>query len=63
MKDFCVNNIPMESITLDDLRAIFAEMDKRVQQVQSSQEVKDILWEIYYRLRVQVLENYVTKHI
>ena len=63
MKDFCVNNIPMESITLDDLRAIFVEMDKRVQRVQSSEEVKDILWEIYYRLRVQVLENYITKEM
>ena len=63
MKDFCVNNIPMESITLDDLRAIFVEMDKRVQRVQSSEEVKAILLEIYYRLRVQVLEDYITKEM
>lgn len=63
MKDFCVNNIPMESITLDDLRATFAEMDERVQRVQSSEEVKAILGEIYYRLRTWVLEDYITKEM
>lgn len=63
MKDFCVNDIPMESITLDDLRATFAKMDERIQRVQSSEEAKAILGEIHYRLRTRVLEDYITKEM
>ena len=63
MKDFCVNNIPMESITLDGLREIFAVMDERVRRAHSVEEVVPILREIYFHLRVQVLEDYITKEM
>lgn len=63
MKDFCVNNIPMESITLDDLTATFAEMDERVRRAHSVEEVVPILRETYFHLRVQVLEDYITKEM
>lgn len=63
MKDFCVNDIPMESITLDGLREIFAVMDERVRRAHSVEEVVPILREIYFHLRVQVLEDYITKEM
>lgn len=59
----CVNNITMESITLDDLCEAFAEMDERVRRAHSVEEVVPILREIYFHLRVRVLEDYITKEM
>lgn len=59
----CVDDITMESITLDDLGKAFAEMDERVRRAHSVEEVVPILREIYFHLRVQVLEDYITKEM
>lgn len=63
MKNFCVSDIPMESVTLDDMSAMFAEIDERVRRAHSLEEVVPILRESYYRLRTQVLEDYITKEM
>ena len=57
----CVNDITMESITLDDLYEVFAEMDERVRRANSREEVVPILRETYFHLKVRVLEDYITK--
>lgn len=59
----CVDDITMENITLDDLGKVFAEMDERVRRAHSVEEVVPILREIYFHLRVQVLEDYITKEM
>lgn len=59
----CVTDITMESITLDDLGTVFAEMDERVRRAHSVEEVVPILREIYFHLRVRVLEDYITKEM
>ena len=59
----CVDDITMESITLDDLREVFAEMDERVRRAHSVEEVVPILRETYFHLRVQALEDYITKEM
>lgn len=59
----CVNDITMESITLDDLCEVFAEMDERVRRANSREEVVPILRETYFHLRVRVLEDYITKEM
>lgn len=63
MKNFCVSDIPMESVTLDDMSTMFAEIDERVRRAHSSEEVVSILRESYYRLRTRVLEDYITKEM
>lgn len=59
----CVTDITMESITLDDLGTVFAEIDERVRRAHSVEEVVPILREIYFHLRVRVLEDYITKEM
>lgn len=59
----CVDDITMENITLDDLGKAFAEMDERVRRAHSVEEVVPILRETYFHLRVQVLEDYITKEM
>lgn len=59
----CVTDITMENITLDDLGTVFAEMDERVRRAHSVEEVVPILRETYFHLRVQVLEDYITKEM
>ena len=59
----CVTDITMESITLDDLGTVFAEMDERVRRAHSVEEVVPILRETYFHLRVRVLEDYITKEM
>ena len=59
----CVTDITMENITLDDLGTVFAEMDERVRRAHSVEEVVPILREIYFHLRVRVLEDYITKEM
>lgn len=59
----CVDDITMENITLDDLGKVFAEMDERVRRAHSVEEVVPILRETYFHLRVQVLEDYITKEM
>lgn len=59
----CVNDITMESITLDDLCKVFAEKDERVRRANSREEVVLILRETYFHLRVRVLEDYITKEM
>lgn len=59
----CVDDITMENITLDDLGKTFAEVDERVRRVHSVEEVVPILRETYFHLRVQVLEDYITKEM
>lgn len=59
----CVDDITMENITLDDLGKTFAEVDERVRRAHSVEEVVPILREIYFHLRVQVLEDYITKEM
>lgn len=59
----CVDDITMESITLDDLYEVFAEMDERVRRANSREEVVPILRETYFHLRVRVLEDYITKEM
>lgn len=59
----CVNDITMESITLDDLCEVFAEMDERVRRANSREEAVPILRETYFHLRVRVLEDYITKEM
>lgn len=59
----CVTDITMESITLDDLGEVFAEMDERVRRAHSVEEVVPILRETYFHLRVRVLEDYITKEM
>lgn len=63
MKNFCVSDIPMESVTLDDMSTMFAEIDERVRRAHSLEEVVPILRESYYRLRTRVLEDYITKEM
>lgn len=63
MKNFCVSDIPMESVTLDDMSTMFAEIDERVRRAHSSEEVVPILRESYYRLRTRVLEDYIIKEM
>jgi hypothetical protein len=63
MKNFCVSDIPMESVTLDDMSTIFAEIDERVRRAHSLEEVVPILRESYYRLRTRVLEDYIIKEM
>ena len=63
MKNFCVSDIPMESVTLDDMSTMFAEIDERVRQAHSLEEVVPILRESYYRLRTRVLEDYIIKEM
>ena len=63
MKNFCVSDIPMESVTLDDMSMMFAEIDERVRRAHSLEEVVPILRESYYRLRTLVLEDYITKEM
>lgn len=53
----------MESITLDDLGEVFAEMDERVRRAHSVEEVVPILREIYFHLRVRALEDYIIKEM
>lgn len=57
----CVDDITIENITLNDLCKVFAEMDERVRRAHSVEEVVPILREIYFHLRVLVLEDYITK--
>lgn len=59
----CVTDIAMESITLDDLGTVFAEIDERVRRAHSVEEVVPILRETYFHLRVRVLEDYITKEM
>ena len=59
----CVDDITMDSITLDDLGKAFAEVDERVRRAHSVEEVVPILREIYFHLRVQALEDYITKEM
>ena len=59
----CVDDITMENITLDDLYEVFAEMDERVRRAHSVEEVVPILRETYFHLRVQALEDYITKEM
>lgn len=59
----CVTDITMESITLDDLGTVFAEIDERVRRAHSVEEVVPILRETYFHLRVRVLEDYITKEM
>lgn len=59
----CVNDITLADITLNDLCKVFAEMDERVRRAQSVEEVVPILRETYFHLRVQVLEDYITKEM
>lgn len=59
----CVDDITMESITLDDLGKAFAEMDERVRRANSREEVVPILRETYFHLRVQALEDYITNEM
>ena len=59
----CVDDITMESITLDDLCEVFAEMDERVRRANSREEAVPILRETYFHLRVRVLEDYITKEM
>lgn len=59
----CVDDITMENITLNDLGKAFAEMDERVRRAHSVEEVVPILRETYFHLRVQVLEDYITKEM
>lgn len=59
----CVTDITMESVTLDDLGEVFAEMDERVRRAHSVEEVVPILRETYFHLRVRVLEDYITKEM
>ena len=59
----CVTDITMENITLDDLGTVFAEIDERVRRAHSVEEVVPILREIYFHLRVRVLEDYITKEM
>lgn len=63
MKNFCVSDIPMESVTLDDMSTVFAEIDERVRRAHSLEEVVPILRESYYRLRTRVLEDYIIKEM
>lgn len=62
-KTDCVDDITMENITLNDLGKAFAEMDERVRRAHSVEEVVPILRETYFHLRVQVLEDYITKEM
>lgn len=59
----CVDDITLADITLDDLGKAFAEMDERVRRAHSVEEVVPILRETYFHLRVQVLEDYITKEM
>lgn len=59
----CVNDITLTDITLNDLCKVFAEMDERVRRAHSVEEVVPILRETYFHLRVQVLEDYITKEM
>ena len=59
----CVGDITLADITLDDLGEVFAEMDERVRRAHSVEEVVPILRETYSHLRVQVLEDYITKEM
>lgn len=59
----CVNDITLADITLNDLCKVFAEMDERVRRAHSVEEVVPILRETYFHLRVQVLEDYITKEM
>lgn len=61
MKDFCVRDIPMEGVTLDDLGATFAEAEGKARRALSGEDVIPILREIYLRLKVQTLEDFITK--
>ena len=59
----CVGDITLADITLDDLGKAFAEMDERVRRAHSVEEVVPILRETYFHLRVQALEDYITKEM
>lgn len=59
----CVDDITLADITLDDLGKAFAEMDERVRRAHSVEEVVPILRETYFHLRVQALEDYITKEM